>query len=126
MIPEAQRVAIAEACGYTAEKWESSGSWHLCKNGERCHHPLDSTGTKEWAFMQHAPDFLADLNACADMEKVLTTMYQKSLYLDFLYVIICSQVTEKWEREWFSVIATPPPRCEAFLRTLSLWKEDGQ
>jgi hypothetical protein len=81
MSPEAQRIAIAEACGWTRYFPEST-----------------------------LPDYLSDLNAMHEAEKVLTPEqgweYAQNLVVD-------------GGRGWF---ATAAQRAEAFLRTLNLWE----
>ena len=113
MSPEKQRIAIATACG-----WKCAG------------HPdqLAATGDFQFAYQfvinpngeivthYSIPDYLNDLNACHEAEKVLTDE-QTSAYITTL----CLEV----QPEPMLHHATAPQRCEAFLRTLGLWEEDG-
>ena len=97
MSPEKQRIAIATACG-----WEELPEGH--------YHPDNPIG-------QTIPDYLNDLNACHEAEKVLTGG-MRSKY-DAELTLICSRdYNFIWE-------STAPQRAEAFLRTLGLW-EDAQ
>ncbi len=103
MNPEAQRIAIAEACGwtrftpgtiqYTAQR--SDGKWDLI------------------------PDYLNDLNAMHEAVKSLPQNMMPRYFSCLCSVVSCgiaiygySQATE----------ATAAQRAEAFLRTLNLWK----
>ena len=61
------------------------------------------------------PDFLNDLNACHEMEKVLT-QEQAYAYAAFMAGDL------PWPE---AVMSTAPQRCESFLKVLGLW-EDGE
>ena len=95
MIAEKQRIAIATACGWTAD------SWCLTPSG--------------WVFADAAPDYLNDLNACHEMEKVLDIVVERGDYWDYLSSITGGEVE--------MIYATAAEKCEAFLRTLGLWEE---
>ena len=113
MSPEKQRIAIATACG-----WKCAG------------HPdqLAATGDFQFAYQfvinpngeivthYSIPDYLTDLNAMHEAEKVLTGG-MRSKY-DAELTLICSRdYNFIWE-------STAPQRAEAFLRTLGLWEEE--
>lgn len=90
MNPEQQRVAIAEACGWKTG-YRDPEAWH----------PL--------------PDFLHDLNAMHEAEKVLEGG-MRSKY-DAELTLICSRdYNFIWE-------STASQRAEAFLRTIGKWEE---
>ena len=112
MTPEQQRVAIGEADGWT---WHGDASWPK--------QPSDCYWKKGRLNYQILPKYLNDLNAMHEVEKVLTGVDTKTLYLDILYLNVCDVAKERWEREWFSVIATASQRAEAFLRTIGKWEE---
>lgn len=98
MKPEEQRVAIATACGFSPNSYEQShGIWT----------PAEIACT---------PDYLCDLNACHEMEKVLTRD-QWWKYFENLQDVMEEIVVQNIIR------ATAPQRCEAFLKTLGLWVE---
>jgi hypothetical protein len=94
MTPEQQRIAIAEACG-----WEPTPEGHF--------HPDNPTG-------QTPPNYLNDLNAMHEAEKVLTSE-QVTSYVDSL-----ESMNERWSTPAF---ATASQRAEAFLRTIGKWEE---
>ena len=106
MTEEAQRIAIAEACGWTEiSDWGAGGI-----NGK---HP-----TGPW--VEVIPDYLNDLNAMHEVEKMLTNR-QKEKYLDIL-----SDFTEgrrDTSYVWHdTVFATAAQRAEAYLRTIGKWE----
>lgn len=101
MKPEEIRIAIAEACGWTDVK----SSWQ----GQQCFGYENKTD----GHVTRVPDFTNDLNACFEMEEMLTPE-QKKAYRKTL-ADIC--------RRDGNIFATAGQRCEAFLRTVGLWRE---
>ena len=100
MSEEQQRIAIAEACGWTKiSDWKAAGI-----NGQ---HP-----TEPWT--EVIPDYLNDLNAMHEAEKALDGMDQLT-YLAKLHE--CNHYCS-----WAGTCATAAQRAEAFLKTLGLWK----
>jgi len=109
MTPEAQRVAIAEACGWSTGAASAS---HRTQDGVRRY--LDAINT---------PNFPNDLNAMHEAEKVLTADDQLSDYGRHLL-----SITKDWRPYWGPTRvahATAAQRAEAFLRTIGKW-EDGK
>lgn len=111
MSPEEQRICIAEKCGWIKAfeegEDEGTGSWFWHKGNQNLRKP---------------PDYLNDLNACHEMEKCLPDVNALARYADELDklcvpVHICSLT--HWQA---TVMATAAQRCEAFLKTLNLWK----
>ena len=100
MSPEAQRIAIAKSLGI-----------HL-HDGD--HAPSN------YMFDTCLPDYLNDLNAMHEVEKMLTNQ-QKEKYLDIL-----SDFTEgrrDTSYVWHdTVFATAAQRAEAYLRTIGKWE----
>jgi hypothetical protein len=104
MKPEQQRIAIAEACGWTRQSDDSI--WF--------DDPTNSFRSFQ-AHEQDVPDYLADLNAMHEAEKVLT-----------------EDQAEKF-RAWLLklngynhdrvVSCTAPQRAVAFLKTIGKWEE---
>lgn len=97
MDKDKQRIKIAEACGWDlnhdSQKWD-----YFQPNGKGWNGPL--------------PDYLNDLNAMHEAEKVLTRR-QESDYDTFLEGIVSGYM---WQ-------ATSEQRAEAFLDTLGLWED---
>ena len=107
MSPEKQRIAIATACGWTDCHFPLASNVSLPFT-ERvlCGIPPHSTIHKP------LPDYHNDLNACHEMEKVLT--YEQ---FDDYYIELAKRMVRPFH-------ATAPQRCEAFLRTLGLWEDE--
>ena len=104
MTPEQQRVAIAEACGWTTKH---KGLW-----------------VERLQTYAALPDYLNDLNAMHDAEKVLfpvevDDLYGSDLvkeYGDILQHLCCGNPGGVMR-------ATASQRAEAFLRTIGKWEE---
>lgn len=94
MNPIKQQITIAEACGW---KYVNTAkiSWFSPDGKERF----------------KCPDYLSDLNACHEMEKVLT-YEQMSDYCGWLP-----------KDDWGLIHATASSRAEAFLRCVGKWEE---
>lgn len=110
MSPEAQRIAIAEACEFiNVRMWSES-----------CIASMGINAKGEYWGSLGVPDYLYDLNVMHEAEKVLTNQ-QKEKYLDIL-----SDFTEgrrDTSYVWHdTVFATATQRAEAYLRTLNLWE----
>ena len=114
MKPEAQRIAIAEACGWS--RCEGSAGYETRYRGT----PSETT-VCVWL-----PDYLNDLNAMHEAEKVLTDE-QDLEYSEALEQVVsarfgCSNAEDM--RRLRS--ATAAQRAEAFLRTIGKWEEAEQ
>ena len=99
MTPEKQRIAIAEACGWKHIKRLQSG-WH---------------GWIEPGPLEELPDYLNDLNAMHEAEKILTPD-QRRKYVFFIFNLPSSQCES-------NTFATAAQRAKAFLRTIGKWGE---
>jgi hypothetical protein len=108
MNAEAQRMKIAEACGWKHEP------------GDLPDYPWQDEGGEAY---RNPPDYLNDLNAMHQAEKVLTEE-QRVAYSDHTYDVACEaqRETKKWR--WISLTAAQ--RAEAFLRTLNLRENAGE
>jgi hypothetical protein len=104
MTPEEQRVAIAEACG-----WTETEAW---LDGRRCFERADSNAG--WDF-DSLPNYLNDLNAMHDAEKAMNN----NDWWKFVEHLtnICGRGTA------LGISATASQRAEAFLRTIGKWEE---
>lgn len=113
MTPEAQRIAIAEACGFTKVFVERRYRGFFKAIEQMVGEVATEKGVKP------VPDYLSDLNACHAMEKVLTDG-QWQRYTS----IVNSDFTQGSATIMKAIChATATQRCEAFLKTLSLWQE---
>jgi hypothetical protein len=102
MTSEQQRIAIAEACGWTEiSDWGAGGI-----NGK---HP-----TEPW--VEVIPDYLNDLNAMHEAEKTLNFIKAAE------YARILTSIAWQSEQPVFApMTATAAQRAEAFLRTIDKW-----
>lgn len=97
MKPEDQNIAIATKLGWRI----NNGMWH---------HP---DGTP----IGFIPEFTRDLNAIHEAEEVLD--YDQQEY----FLLFIGAYKHESDAPWDTCHATAAQRCEAFLKTLSLWKE---
>jgi len=114
MTPERQRIAIAEACGWTWKQGNHTDFlWH--DPNDKSH----SSFCKERSplgCITDLPDYLTDLNAMHEAEKMLETGLRGR------YLLNLEQTTNNTEQKaWPEVTATAAQRAEAFLRTLNLY-----
>jgi hypothetical protein len=102
MTPEAQRIAIAEACGWVREdtSFTRAQGWRGPKG--------------DW-YSPLPPDFLDDLNAMHEAE---SSIPQPSDFYRHNLVEVCGSEQQIHR-------ATAAQRAEAFLRTLNLWTNDA-
>lgn len=99
MTEEAQRIAIAEACGKSATRKTVFG---------------ETVPTNGW----NLPDYLNDLNAMHEAEKMLTRQQMLTYQEDIWKVSHAPEFAS-----WGYIHATAAQRAEAFLRTKGLWVE---
>ena len=93
MIPEAQRIAIAEACGWKPNPFERDMRGQI--------------------FPQSPPDYLRDLNAMHEAEKAMS-VNDRNRYIDTLGTT--------YHDSWEFCTATAAQRAEAFLKTIGKWE----
>lgn len=101
MSPDAQRIAIAEACGWKIISNFGSGVVY----GQHPNYPSSN----------QVPDYLHDLNAMHEAQKLLKPIewenYRQELWL------LCADN---------DIRATAAQRAEAFLRTVGKWEDSQQ
>ncbi len=125
MTPEAQRIAIAEACGWKAYTGSAFINYefapgHTSRCIPRWHKPEFGRYGDDapQVCAMELPDYPTDLNAMHEAEKVLTDDEKKwHHYRDWLFVVC--------EPHRNVINAAAAQRAEAFLRTLGKW-EDGK
>ena len=107
MNKEKQRIAIAEACGWKEIKshWWSSESY-----GEG----WDYSGRYDDGDEEGVPDYLNDLNAMHEAEKVII---EKDECIEYECILSFDFNEQPWH-------TTPAQRAEAFLRCLNLWIDE--
>lgn len=106
MTPEAQRIAIAEACG-----WYWTGSCYALS--------FDEDGKRVHMHESAMPDYPSDLNAMHEAEKVLTSR-QCERYFGLLATAPYNREAGLGASAW-QAHATAAQRAEAFLRTIGKW-----
>lgn len=111
MNEQAQRIAIAEACGWKIDK-RYPDTW--TPPGEK---PIIDTAY----YTARPPNYLQDLNAMHEAEKVLIGQTKQFAYENALAVVL--KDTDCWNFDLLH--ATASRRAEAFLRTLKLWVDDA-
>lgn len=116
MSPEKQRIAIAEACGWEWKKYGDTMAWYnwsmkwvravcgICPDIV----PVDPL-----------PDYLNDLNAMHEAEKVLKVEQHFTFQVELARVIN----TITYPLNFALLHSTAAQRAEAFLKTIGLWKD---
>lgn len=99
----------------------------IAKAISRKYHKPTEAEVASGSYYQYEPEFTRDLNACAEMEKVLVGTNRWQQYMQRLSEKICADADEPLnydiETQWGMIHASAPQRCEAFLRTLGLWQD---
>jgi len=120
---EAQRMAIAEACGWTQQPWDDGSGRVSWITPSQCYGDL--------------PNHLTDLNAMHDAEKTLkahgNVVYQGGVYHSQQALYVCLLLgVEQWPALGHDATAlfdlahaTAAQRAEAFLRATNRWREDA-
>ena len=104
MTPEAQRIAIAEACGTL--RW--------------------SHALPQRVLSCEVPDYLNDLNAMFEAECKFGTCIEMQAYLENLLCVVFSEPQGDGSliETWTCCHATASQRAKAFLRTIGKWEDD--
>jgi hypothetical protein len=108
MNKEKQRIAIAEACGWKPGK---------CPCGEDSCNAWKTPAGDNWEYL---PDYLSDLNAMHEAEKVLTIdqLIDQAAWLG-------ASSNEMMIKSWVILLrANAAQRAEAFLKTIDKWEDD--
>ncbi len=120
MTPEAQRIAIAEACGIELQRCVRPRQYVTADMamdaGDRS---MEGSlySEEEWEQIE-PPDYLNDLNAMHEAEKVLGEFGSK-IWAQYARNIRKGDIVALSGE---LIHATAAQRAEAFLRTLGLWK----
>lgn len=132
MKPEQQRIAIAEACGWSGPfgmfSHCASGKQLLTSRSDTLHGtpPKNKGKPEDECSYKPVPDYLNDLNAMHEAEKVLSneqafTMREHAWRIASFKDGKCGHASrDEQGRNCYNATATQ--RAEAFLRTLNLWK----
>lgn len=118
MKSEEQRIAIAEACGWL-DIHRGSRKRNRTPEGNTLWATKDAPTINYGREYSVVPDYLNDLNAMHEVEKVLNVETFEGVYAPTLETIVRrDKVTLS---RWLTCHATAAQRAEAFLRTLNLW-----
>ena len=110
MTPEAQRIAISEACGYSDFEIDNFGLILAI--------PSYNKHLKRGEGLRSVPDYLNDLNAMHEAEKGLTVGQLRRMTVELHDIM-----SQDESLDWIPVHhATAAQRAEALLKTLGLWK----
>jgi hypothetical protein len=101
--PEAQRIAIGDACG-----------WYPTPEGHWTTNPA-GRNTAGYIWTEELPDYLNSLDAMHEAEKQLKSDIQRDRYTRML-MVASDDIFPLWH-------AAAAERAEAFLCTLNLWKD---
>lgn len=121
MNPEQQRIAIAEACGWTAKE-DKDGLWRAVDPSGNMTYTVWVSEMNVWS--AGIPYYLSDLNAMHEAEKVLTPDTRPE-YLCQLFDVATRGRSGLYpvDENYLSHHATAAQRAEAFLRTIGKWEE---
>ncbi len=121
MTPEQQRIAIAEACGWTDIRRPCDSNYHdLPTDTLRILYSRVCGIPPGWVHSQNSrplPDYLNDLNAMHEAEKLLKSEQHFTFQVELARVIN----TTTYPLNFALLHATATQRAEAFLRTLNLY-----
>ena len=120
MSPELQRQRIAEACGWTDIIVVCGLPRGKDPRGWRRYGPSDTDPIAR----NDLPNYLSDLNAMNEAEKVLT-ISQLPAYFYWLRINVhpSNRLSDPIGWDWVCIHATAAQRAEAFLRTSGKWEE---
>jgi hypothetical protein len=112
MNPEQQRIAIAEACG-----------WRLFSQFKNLWAPPRSVVEYD-CDARPLPNYLNDLNAMHEAEKVLTKVNWGGYAAELYRITDAHNHGISPNHHWLAVaFSTATQRAEAFLRTIGKWEE---
>ena len=116
MNPEQQRIAIAEACGLT------NVAPMIVKNVK---HQGDDITVGIWSDDGWVPNYLNDLNAMHEAEKMLTKANWGGYAAELYRITDAHNHGISPNHHWLAVaFSTATQRAEAFLRTIGKWEEE--
>ncbi len=130
MTPEAQRIAIAEACGW---KPETRKMYAGCPNvegwGKNQHLGIGDKDRDFTTMWQRLPDYLNDLNAIHEAEKTII-QGPRDDYASYLVGVVCGDIKysfgpdgELEGNNFDTFTATAAQRAEAFLHAIHKWDD---
>lgn len=136
MTPEKQRIEIAKACGWiyvgyrsgmTAEDGYSGRPPESLRAKYHVRHPdfvmSDFSDGPPARPIAHIPDYLNDLDAMHEAEKILTAIQCNDYDTYIMHRLREGEINPPANR--FKFHATAGQRAEAFLKTIGKWEEES-
>lgn len=128
MTPEAQRIAIAEACGIKCAGCGNTGTRTKFGKAEYARIRASNPVWSKWPEIEpdiechhnELPDYLNSLDAMHDVEKMLTEEQAEAYFCHLRHTF---KQREGEGIETYYIHATATQRAEAFLHTIGKWKE---
>jgi hypothetical protein len=122
MTTKAQRIAIAEACGWILDSWRCADGGRRWIKGELYAYENDIGDGRT------LPDYPGDLNAMHEAEKRLNAQ-QQDVFAAYLGGLTGGRQIDfgaaRINCSTKILFATAAQRAEAFLRTLDKWEDDS-
>lgn len=112
MSPERQRVVIAELCGFETDMLNTCHCGQIA-TGNRC----DNHSPVPMMSLGDLPDYLNDLNAMHEAERIFLTNQLGPAYQNWLNRLNAEDM------EFGVYHVTAAQRAEALLRTLNKWED---
>lgn len=117
-----QRIALARACGLTHIR--KSSKWQMWDTPPAIRMIADFSGETV-----EVPDYLNDLNAVHEAEKMLEVIDGRERYPEILAQVVSKQEGFRSNGiplpEWHRVTATAAQRTKALLLTLGIWRQEA-
>ena len=117
MSPEAQRIAIAKACGWTLVGINVTAPVPVFSSSQL-------TGRTPEGYVQLVPNYLNDLNAMSEAEKFLNNKAFIQSYLENIIVNVLEEHAQgdgSLEETWLVCQASAKLRAKSFLQTFGKW-----
>lgn len=109
---EEQRIAIGEFAGWKRREPKIDMAWGA------------SATNNEWAFLHQLPDYLNDLNAMHEAEKLIHDSWWNQYVVNLAYLVRGQASGDSGHsRDYATEHASAPQRAEALLRTIGKWKD---
>ena len=122
MSPEKQRIAIAKSRGYIFRECED-GTVFAHDTSRGTGEGYRGLGIESKQLLALLPDYLNDLNAMHEAEKVLTVAQRIAYAFQIGVVLSGGTVGRAIPNWWFIHEATAAQRARAFLETIGKWED---
>jgi hypothetical protein len=131
MTPEAQRIAIAEFCGWSRSNTRDYTIYGLVRRGS----PVYGESTRVPAYTkrgahcraENLPNYLNDLNAMNEAEEKLHASFQQSeMFVHRIEQVVYKTKSSGIGIKFATINATAAQRAEALLRTIGKWQTEKE